>query len=83
MGCKLVKGFENEKNLLNYWESVFPQTKQNENYINSPNFFYNFHKQYDLELDLLLLQPILLSDDSGVRTPYLENIYSTMSQFQK
>lgn len=36
-----------------------------------------------MELDLLLLQPILLSDDSGVRTPYLENIYSTMSQFQK
>lgn len=83
MGCKLVKGFENEKNLLNYWENVFPTVNQNENFMNSPNFFYNFHKQYDLELDLLLLQPILLSDDNGVRTPYLENIYSTMNQFQK
>ena len=70
------------KKFIKLLGECFPQTKQNENYINSPNF-YNFHKQYDLELDLLLLQPILLSDDSGVRTPYLENIYSTMSQFQK
>lgn len=83
MDCKLVKGFENEANLLKYWSGVYPSTKQNEDYINSPSFLYNFNKHFDLELDLLLLQPILLSDDNGVRTPYLENIYSTMSQFQK
>ncbi|RCK63911.1 Styryl dye vacuolar localization protein 3 [Candida viswanathii] len=83
MDCKLVKGFENEANLLKYYCGVYPATKQNADYVNSPSFLYRFNKHLDLELDLLLLQPILLSDDNGVRTPYLENIYSTMSQFQK
>ena len=83
MDCKLVKGFENEANLLKSWVKIFPETKSNESFINSPTLFYNYYKRYDLELDLLLLQPILLSDDSGLRTPYLENLYSMMCQFSK
>ncbi|KAG2734948.1 hypothetical protein G9P44_001162 [Scheffersomyces stipitis] len=83
MDCKLVKGFENEENLLKNWTSLFPKTSNNSEYINSNNLFYNFYKNYDLDVDLLLLQPILLADDHGIRTPYLENLYSTMCQYAK
>lgn len=83
MDCKLVKGSENESNLFKNWCSSFPETSKNQNYLNSPAFFYDFYKQHELNIDLLLLQPILLADDHGIRTPYLENIYSTMCQYIK
>lgn len=83
MDCKLVKGSENEANLFKNWCSSFPETSKNQNYLNSPALFYDFYKQHDLNIDLLLLQPILLADDHGIRTPYLENIYSTMCQYIK
>ncbi|KAG7663973.1 uncharacterized protein J8A68_002474 [[Candida] subhashii] len=83
MGCKLVKGFENEANLLSTWSKYYPKTDKNDKYINSPYLFYNYYHRYDLDLDLLLLQPILLGDDNGIRTPYLENLYSTMCQYSK
>ncbi|KAG5421233.1 hypothetical protein I9W82_000323 [Candida metapsilosis] len=83
MDCKLVKGFENEANLLESWSNFFPAVKSNDHFVNSPRLFYNFYHKLDLELDLLLLQPILLGDDNGIRTPYLENLYSIMCQFNK
>lgn len=83
MDCKLVKGSENENNLFKNWCSSFPEAPKNQNYLNSPPLFYEFYRQYDLNIDLLLLQPILLADDHGIRTPYLENIYSTMCQYIK
>lgn len=85
MDCKLVKGSESEINLLKHWSSLYPITKNGENstYQKSSTLFYNFYNQYDLEIDLLLLQPILLADDHGVRTPYLENLYSMMCQLIK
>ena len=83
MDCKLVKGSENENNLFKNWCSSFPESPKNQNYLNSPPLFYEFYKQYELNIDLLLLQPILLADDHGIRTPYLENIYSTMCQYIK
>ncbi|CAK9436185.1 uncharacterized protein LODBEIA_P07430 [Lodderomyces beijingensis] len=83
MDCKLVKGFENEANLIKSWSRSFPETKTNDHFMKSPVLFYNYYKKFDLELDLLLLQPILLSDDSGLKTPYLENLYSVMCQFNK
>ncbi|KAI5963668.1 uncharacterized protein KGF55_002548 [Candida pseudojiufengensis] len=81
MDCKLVKGFENESNLLKSWCNIYPITKSNDNFINSPILFYNFYHSFNLDLDLLLLQPILLGDDNGIRTPYLENLYSVMCQY--
>ncbi|KAA8903703.1 hypothetical protein DIURU_002214 [Diutina rugosa] len=83
MECKLVKGFENEANLLKSWSAAFPVTKDNADFRNSPNLFYNFYHQQQLELDLLLLQPILLADDHGIKSPYLENMYSTLCQYDK
>ncbi|KAK6455563.1 uncharacterized protein RJT20DRAFT_48159 [Scheffersomyces xylosifermentans] len=83
MDCKLVKGFENEANLGANWASYYPKTSNNKTFMNSNQFFYNFYNKYDLDVDLLLLQPILLADDNGIRTPYLENLYSTMCQYSK
>lgn len=83
MDCKLVKGFENEANLLKNWSSCYPNVAENANYVQSPSLFYRFFHRLDLEIDLLLLQPILLGDDHGVKTPYLENLYSTMCQLNR
>lgn len=85
MECKLVKGFENEANLLKNQIANFsvPATKAKNGAPYSNPLFYNYDKQQNLELDLLLLQPILLADDKGVRTPYLENLYSLMCQYSK
>ena len=81
MDCKLVKGYENEANLMKSWTNTYPVTKQNQNYINSPSLLFNFTNAFELEIDLLLLQPILLADDFNTKSPYLENIYSTLCQF--
>lgn len=83
MECKLVKGFENEANLLKSWLAAFPATPDNADFRNSPGLFYNYYHQHQLELDLLLLQPILLADDHGIKSPYLENMYLTLCQFDK
>lgn len=85
MECKLVKGFENEANLLKNWQVCFPvpQSRCLPAYADSNLLFYNFYHQREVEVDLLLLQPILLGDDHGVRTPYLENLYSMFCQLLK
>lgn len=86
MDCKLVKGSENEQNLLKNWALLYPAPKSHRpdaDYLLAPQLFYDFFHQHDLEIDLLLLQPILLGDDHGVRTPYLENLYSIMCQLIK
>lgn len=86
MDCKLVKGSENEANLLKNWALLYPAPKSHRSdadFLLAPQLFYNFYHQHDLEIDLLLLQPILLGDDNGVRTPYLENLYSIMCQLIK
>lgn len=90
MESKLVKGSENEVNLWKNWNSLYPDTssssskdKSDPHYLNSPQLFYNYYNQQQLDIDLLLLQPILLADDHGIRTPYLENLYSIMCQYIK
>ncbi|CAH2354089.1 styryl dye vacuolar localization protein 3 [[Candida] railenensis] len=85
MDCKLVKGSENEANLWKNWIDQFPiiNGQGEDTLMDSPPLFYNYYQQYDLEIDLLLLQPILLADDHGIRTPYLENLYSIMCQYIK
>lgn len=81
MDCKLVKGFENEQNLMKSWLAAFPETRDDGDYRHSPSLFYDFFHGYSLELDLLLLQPILLADDHGIKSPYLENLYLTLCQY--
>lgn len=83
MDCKLVKGFENEQNLMKNWSRCYPSVPDNADLTQSPSLFYKFYHRLDMELDLLLLQPILLGDDHGVKTPYLENLYSSMCQWNR
>lgn len=85
MECKLVKGFENETNILKNWLALYPVGQGNAQPIHSDSnlTFYNFYHQQDMDVDLLLLQPILLGDDHGVKTPYLENLYSMLCQLAK
>lgn len=85
MECKLVKGFENEANLLKNWLTYFPVADKNSSpaFAESNSLFYRFFHQQEIDVDLLLLQPILLGDDHGVRTPYLENLYSNLCQLNK
>lgn len=45
---------------------------------------YHFiHQTTPLNIDILLLQTILLADDFGIKTPYLEFLYSVLSQFER
>ena len=60
MDCKLVKGFENEQNLMKNWSRCYPSVPDNADLIQSPSLFYKFYHRLDMELDLLLLHPILL-----------------------
>lgn len=85
MECKLVKGFENETNILKNWLAIYPAGQKNVQPVHADSnlTFYNFYHQQDIDVDLLLLQPILLGDDHGVKTPYLENLYSMLCQLAK
>lgn len=84
MECKLIKGFENESSICKNWLVHYPEPRQplDPLYLETNPTFYNMYYNFDMELDLLLLQPILLGDDHDVRTPYLENLYSIMCQVQ-
>ncbi|CUS24407.1 LAQU0S16e01002g1_1 [Lachancea quebecensis] len=76
MGAKLPAGFDNENDLLIHW------LKTNGNEI--PQLAFHFlRRTAPLNIDMLLLQPILLADDYGIKTPYLEFLYSMMCQYQK
>lgn len=85
MDCKLVKGFENEANILKNWLAIYPAGQKNVQPVHADSnlTFFNFYHQQDIDVDLLLLQPILLGDDHDVKTPYLENLYSMLCQLAK
>lgn len=76
MGIKLPSGYDTESDLLKRWVAGNGQ--------GYPSLLYHFeHKTAPLDIDLLLLQPILLADDFTIKTPYLEFLYSMMCQFKK
>lgn len=85
MDCKLVKGSENEANLVQNELTMFRGTPTPgfPPYFHANPLFYSFYHKHALDTDLLLLQPILLGDDHGVRTPYLENLYSIICQLAR
>ena len=69
--------FRNESTILKLWKNRYEESPE------LPALLYNFiHKSSSLNIDLLLLQPILLADDFGVKTPYLECLFTMMSQYQ-
>lgn len=49
----------------------------------SSYLYYLFYKQFSFPVDVYLLQPILLGDELGVRTPYLECLFAQMSHLYK
>lgn len=78
MGVTLDDSMNGESHLLTHWQSLYP----NDNDI--PPLVYHFiNKTASLNIDLIWLQIILLADDQNIKTPYLEFLYSVMSQFQK
>ncbi|EJS42247.1 pam1p [Saccharomyces arboricola H-6] len=78
MGVTLESpNFQNEQNILKHWKDRY------EGVPDTPTLLYNFiHKSSSLNIDLLLLQPILLADDFGIKTPYLECLFTMMTQYQ-
>ncbi|QLL34781.1 hypothetical protein HG536_0H01560 [Torulaspora globosa] len=78
MGAKLNGNMENESSLLSHWQRMYPKPDE------MPSLVYHYiRRTASLNIDMLLLQPILLADDYGIKTPYLEFLYSAMCQYQK
>lgn len=76
MGIELNPSMNSESKLLKYWQSLYSDEM--------PPLVYNFiNKTSPLNIDLIWLQIILLADDQNIKTPYLEFLYSMMSQVQK
>lgn len=76
MGVQLDDTMNSESTLLTHWQSIYPDEV--------PPLVYHFiNKTYSLNTDLIWLQIILLADDQNIKTPYLEFLYSTLSQLQK
>ncbi|CCK68084.1 Pam1p KNAG_0A04050 [Huiozyma naganishii CBS 8797] len=77
MNIRLKPKMENEDHILEAWKS-------NNSGNNIPGLLYHFIEEGpSLDLDLLLLQPILLADDCDIKTPYLEFLYTVMMQYDK
>lgn len=86
MGCKLPVGFDNESDLLKAWvepSAAIADIKCSVEHINSPKLFYDYFHSNPLNIDMILLQPILLADDFGIKTPYLEFLYATLCRLEK
>ncbi|QLQ81898.1 hypothetical protein HG537_0G01520 [Torulaspora globosa] len=78
MGAKLNGNLENESSLLSHWQRMYSKPDE------MPSLVYHYiRRTASLNIDMLLLQPILLADDYGIKTPYLEFLYSSMCQYQK
>lgn len=81
MGAKLGTNMDNENHMLQYWKDQYCLSSHE---IETPALVYHFiNKTAPLNIDMSLLQIILLADDFGIKTPYLEFLYSVMSQYQK
>lgn len=78
MGARLNSSHDNENSLLSLWKNSYHSTNK------PPALVYHFiHQTTPLNIDILLLQTILLADDFGIKTPYLEFLYSVLSQFER
>lgn len=52
-------------------------------YTHAPLLFYNYFNKFEFPVDVFLLQPILLADDLGIKTPYLESLFTIMTQYAR
>jgi ketopantoate reductase len=49
-------------------------------YLEAPILFYEYFHGLPIAVDLLLLQPILMASDFGIKTPYLETMFAYLTQ---
>lgn len=49
-------------------------------YLDAPTLFYEYYHGLPIAVDLLLLQPILMASDFGIKTPYLETIFACLTR---
>lgn len=49
-------------------------------FLNCPVLFYNYFHNKPIPIDLFLLQPILMADTYGIKTPYMESVFAFISQ---
>jgi ketopantoate reductase len=47
--------------------------------VRSLNMYNDFYNKLPIPIDVLLLQPILLADEFGLKTPYLESLFAFFS----
>ncbi|ODQ68235.1 hypothetical protein NADFUDRAFT_44852 [Nadsonia fulvescens var. elongata DSM 6958] len=52
-------------------------------FLHSPVLFYNMYNSFDIPIDVLLLQPILMADDFQIKTPYLESLFTFLGRMLK
>lgn len=78
---------KNEQEIISTWKKYHLDdniTTTNSNNNNIPAFLYHFihNKNKLLNLELLFVNPILLADECNINTPYLESLYSMMTQIK-
>ena len=73
----LAPNINNETHIIESWQSHYQRLGD------IPPLVFNFKQNLSnhLNLDLLLLNPILLADDLSIKTPYLEFLYTVMIQY--
>ena len=84
MNIRLDSALDNENSMLVTWVEKYNggSGSGSDEYI--PPLVYNFvHRTANLDIDLLLLQPILIADDYGIKTPYLEFMYTVLCQAER
>ncbi|CCD24178.1 Pam1p NDAI_0C05190 [Naumovozyma dairenensis CBS 421] len=84
LNVKLDTNIDNEDKILKVWSDNYSENTEGKNE-NVPSILYHFINKSNIPLnfDLLVLQPILLADNFGIKTPYLEFLFAMLSQFEK
>ena len=88
MNIRLDSALDNENAMLVTWVKKYNGGGDSDGDSGSndyiPPLVYNFvHRTGGLDIDLLLLQPILIADDYGIKTPYLEFMYTVLCQAER
>ncbi|KAL3233669.1 Protein PAM1 [Nakaseomyces bracarensis] len=78
MNIQLPEKFSSEVEIMKVWQTLYDKP----NVLPANVHYFNLGMNQFIDFDVILLQPILLADEIGVRTPYLEFLYTVMRQYQ-
>lgn len=78
MNINLPERFRSEVEIMKLWPTLYEKA----NVLPANVHYFNLGMNRYLNFDVVLLQPILLADEIGVKTPYLEFLYTIMRQYQ-